>query len=104
MNDSTFERAEAERLKTRDVERREKNLACPVEWGNCSDTNPVYWGKPSATPHICSGPATHVRRAVAKLHVCEKCKCIGSQTMPSPYSKAGAQLRAAIMRSHGGGK
>lgn len=97
MNDREFERAEDERVKAGLPERRPDG--CAVEWGNCGDTYPRYWGQPSSTPHTCSGPATHVRRAIGKLHVCEKCKCLGGRTMPSPYSKAGAQLRAAILRS-----
>lgn len=101
MTDPKFERSEEERA--RDAERRDKNDRCPVEWGNCSDTKPLYWGKPTATPHTCSGPATHTRRGLVKLHICEKCRHMGGRTMPSPYSKAGAQLRAAIV-NFGGSK
>lgn len=70
---------------------------CPVEWGHCG-LNPVYWGKPSDTPHRCSGPATHIRRALVKYHVCETCNMIGGHVLPSRYSKAGAQLRAVLQQ------
>jgi hypothetical protein len=86
-------------VKADDKPKREN--PCLVTWGNCSETEPRYWGKPTATPHTCSGMATHIRRGIGKLHACEKCKTLGSHIQPTPYSKAGAQLRAAIMASHG---
>lgn len=69
---------------------------CSVEWGNCG-TKPVHWGAPTDTPHRCVHPATHIRRGLAKLHVCETCNIIGGRIVPSPYSKAGAQLREATL-------
>jgi hypothetical protein len=74
--------------------------SCPVEWGNCGE-NPIFWGKPSTTPHRCGGKATHIRRGIAKIHICEKCKSLGSHVKPSPYSKAGAQIRKAILVNEG---
>ena len=74
---------------------------CTVEWGNCGGDKPIYWGKPSTTPHRCVGRATHIRRGIAKLHICETCKSMGSHIQPSPYSKAGAQLRKAILANEG---
>lgn len=70
---------------------------CPVTWGHCG-TNPIYWGKPFGTPHRCGGPATHIRRALVKYHVCETCNMIGGHVLPSRYSKAGAQLRAVLQQ------
>lgn len=69
---------------------------CGGVWGNCDlerVRNMRHWGPPTATPHRCKG----VRRHLSKLHVCEACNFIGHRTMPSPYSKAGAQLRAATL-------
>lgn len=93
MVDREFERSQ---------EKHEPNHArplgdCPVTWGTCGGDKPVYWGKPSDTPHRCSGPATHIRRALVKYHICESCNMIGGHVMPSPYSKAGAQMRAVFM-------
>lgn len=95
--DNVYAEAEAkEALLTRAADQ------CTVEWGNCTTgAAQRHWGAPSDTPHRCNGKATHVRRAIGKLHACEKCNCLGGRTMPSPYSKAGAQLRQAIMASEG---
>jgi hypothetical protein len=73
--------------------------SCEVTWGNCDrerTRNMRHWGPPTATPHTCSGPKRHLYR----LHVCHACNTIGNRVMPSPYSKAGAQLRAATMKQH----
>lgn len=69
---------------------------CEMTWGNCSTESRLYWGPPSETPHACSGP----RRHLYKLHICQECGMLGARIQPSPYSKAGAQLRVAILK-HG---
>jgi hypothetical protein len=86
---------EANREKANSTPKREN--PCEASWGNCDPASPIYWGKPTATPHTCKG----VRKHVSKLHVCETCQSVGHQIKPSPYSKAGAQLRGLIMASEG---
>src|SRR5579863_723300 len=74
-----------------DQPRREN--ACEVTWGNCDERNPTYFGKPTGTPHTCKG----VRKHRSKLHVCEKCGCVGHPIKPLAFTKAGRQLRALVL-------
>lgn len=71
---------------------------CTAEWGNCDRERPekmAYFGKPSLTPHRCSG----VRRHTSKLHLCENCGFVGSRIQPVAGSKACRQLVDLTLRA-----
>lgn len=66
---------------------------CPITWGNCDPVTPVYFGKPTATPHHCSGVGRHK----AKIHVCATCKCVGAVILPLADTRAGRELKAYVV-------
>lgn len=66
---------------------------CNVTWGNCDERNPVYFGKPTSTPHVCKGGRKHG----SKLHACENCGCVGAVHQPLAFTKAGQQLRTLVL-------
>jgi hypothetical protein len=66
---------------------------CTVRWGHCAEESPRYFGKPSATPHVCEG----VPRHRAKIHKCANCKCVGAPVKPVAFTRAGRELLGFVV-------